>query len=62
MRLPPGKSIPNWMPHYLRLLVLGALGWVAEWWDPRRGSVDDIAAKAQLTLRSGPASNASPAA
>lgn len=36
-----------------RLLVLGALNWVAEWWDPRRGSVDDIVAKAQLVLRSG---------
>ena len=36
-----------------RLLVLGALNWVAEWWDPRRGSVDDIVAKAQLILRSG---------
>lgn len=36
-----------------RLLVLGALNWAAEWWDPHRGSVDDIVAKAQLILRSG---------
>ncbi len=35
------------------LLSLGALNWVAEWWDPRRGSVDDIVAKAQLILRRG---------
>jgi TetR/AcrR family transcriptional regulator, cholesterol catabolism regulator len=46
----------------VRLLVLGALNWVAEWWDPRRGSVDDIVAKAQLILRSGLTSTNSSAA
>src|ERR1700752_4044696 len=46
----------------VRLLVLGALNWAAEWWDPRRGSVDDIVAKAQLILRSGLTSIASSSA
>jgi TetR/AcrR family transcriptional regulator, cholesterol catabolism regulator len=45
-----------------RLLVLGALNWVAEWWDPRRGSVDDIVVKAQLILRSGLTANTSSSA
>ncbi|BDB44286.1 TetR family transcriptional regulator [Mycobacterium kiyosense] len=44
------------------LLSLGALNWVAEWWDPRRGSVDDIVAKAQLILRRGLTSNSDPSA
>jgi TetR/AcrR family transcriptional regulator, cholesterol catabolism regulator len=34
-------------------LVLGALNWTAEWWDPRRGSLDTIVANAQELVRSG---------
>jgi AcrR family transcriptional regulator len=48
-----GELNPELDGALVRLLVLGALNWVAEWWDPRRGSVDDIVAKAQLVLRSG---------
>ncbi|OBI21489.1 TetR family transcriptional regulator [Mycobacterium sp. E2327] len=48
-----GEINPELDSALVRLLVLGALNWVAEWWDPRRGSVDDIVAKAQLVLRSG---------
>jgi TetR/AcrR family transcriptional regulator, cholesterol catabolism regulator len=48
-----GEINPDMDAPLVRLLVLGALNWVAEWWDPRRGSVDDIVAKAQLLLRSG---------
>lgn len=32
-------------------LVLGALNWAAEWWDPRRGSLDSIVANAQVFVR-----------
>ncbi|CAJ1499210.1 TetR/AcrR family transcriptional regulator [[Mycobacterium] burgundiense] len=32
-------------------LVLGALNWTAEWWDPRRGSLDTIVANAQVFVR-----------
>lgn len=34
-------------------LVLGALNWAAEWWDPRRGSLDAIVANAQVVVRHG---------
>jgi AcrR family transcriptional regulator len=40
-------------PRMARLLVMGALNWAAEWWDPRRGSVDAIVANAQILVRSG---------
>jgi TetR/AcrR family transcriptional regulator, cholesterol catabolism regulator len=36
-----------------RLLVMGALNWAAEWWDPGRGSVDTVVAAAQTLVRSG---------
>jgi AcrR family transcriptional regulator len=48
-----GEINPELADSLVRLLVLGALNWVAEWWDPHRGSVDDVVAKAQLLLRSG---------
>ncbi len=34
-------------PSIGRMLVLGALNWSVEWWDPERGSVDDVIAVAQ---------------
>lgn len=40
-------------PRMARLLVMGALNWAAEWWDPKRGQVDDIVANAQILVRSG---------
>jgi TetR/AcrR family transcriptional regulator, cholesterol catabolism regulator len=36
-----------------RLLVMGALNWAAEWWDPKRGSVDDVVSAAQTLVRTG---------
>jgi TetR/AcrR family transcriptional regulator, cholesterol catabolism regulator len=35
-----------------QLLVIGALNWAAEWWDPRRTSLDDTVANAQTLVRS----------
>jgi TetR/AcrR family transcriptional regulator, cholesterol catabolism regulator len=35
------------------LLVLGALNWSAEWFDPRRSSVDTIVSNAQVLVRNG---------
>ncbi|CAJ1581063.1 TetR/AcrR family transcriptional regulator [[Mycobacterium] wendilense] len=32
-------------------LVVGALNWAAEWWDPRRASLDTIVANAQTFVR-----------
>ncbi len=34
-------------------LVLGALNWSAEWWNPRRASVDTVVANAQSIVRAG---------
>jgi AcrR family transcriptional regulator len=36
-----------------QMLVLGALNWTVEWWDPRRGSVDAVVANAQTLVRHG---------
>jgi len=36
-----------------RMLVLGALNWAAEWWSPRRGSIDAVVRTAQTLVRSG---------
>jgi hypothetical protein len=36
-----------------QMLVLGALNWTVEWWDPRRGSVDAVVANAQSMVRYG---------
>jgi TetR/AcrR family transcriptional regulator, cholesterol catabolism regulator len=40
-------------PRTARLLVMGALNWAAEWWDPRRGSVDAVVSNAQILVRNG---------
>ncbi|WAJ43271.1 TetR/AcrR family transcriptional regulator [Mycobacterium sp. Aquia_216] len=34
-----------------QMLVLGALNWAVEWWDPRRGSLDTVVANAQSFVR-----------
>ena len=36
-----------------QLLVMGALNWSAEWFDPRRSSVDTIVSNAQVIVRNG---------
>jgi AcrR family transcriptional regulator len=36
-----------------RMLILGALNWAAEWWNPRRGSLDTVVATAQTMVRNG---------
>jgi TetR/AcrR family transcriptional regulator, cholesterol catabolism regulator len=41
-------------------LVLGALNWAAEWWDPRRGSVEAIISNAQVFVRHSLSSTAMP--
>lgn len=37
----------------LRLLLLGAMNWVVEWWNPRTRSLDDLVATAQGMIRHG---------
>lgn len=36
-----------------QMLVLGALNWAVEWWDPRRGSLETVVAHAQSFVRHG---------
>jgi TetR/AcrR family transcriptional regulator, cholesterol catabolism regulator len=36
-----------------RMMVLGALNWAAEWWNPRRGSLDAVVHTAQSMVRHG---------
>ena len=36
-----------------RMLVLGALNWAAEWWNPRRGSLEAVVRTAQSLVRHG---------
>jgi TetR/AcrR family transcriptional regulator, cholesterol catabolism regulator len=43
---------PDLEPATARMLVLGALNWAAEWYDPQRGPIDDVITTAQsLILR-----------
>jgi TetR/AcrR family transcriptional regulator, cholesterol catabolism regulator len=40
-------------PAVARMLVLGALNWTAEWWNPRRGSLGTVIRTAQSLVRHG---------
>jgi AcrR family transcriptional regulator len=40
-------------PAVARMLILGALNWAAEWWNPRRGSLDIVVRTAQSLVRHG---------
>lgn len=44
---------PDLDPRAARMLVLGALNWAAEWWNPRRGSLDQLIRTAKTLVRSG---------
>jgi TetR/AcrR family transcriptional regulator, cholesterol catabolism regulator len=63
-----GLLRPDLDPAVARMLVLGALNWAAEWWNPRRGSLDAVIRTAQSLVCHGlaaapqPAEQARPAA
>lgn len=46
--LRPGADV-----HFSRLLLLGALNWAAEWWDPDQRSFDELVSAAQDIVRFG---------
>jgi AcrR family transcriptional regulator len=48
-----GEFDPRLEPHAARMLVIGALNWVPEWWNPDRGTADSIIENAQQFVRSG---------
>jgi TetR/AcrR family transcriptional regulator, cholesterol catabolism regulator len=47
-------------PRAARMLILGALNWAPEWWNPRRGSLDAVIRTAQSIVRNGLAANHTP--
>jgi TetR/AcrR family transcriptional regulator, cholesterol catabolism regulator len=48
-----GLLRPGLDPMSTRMMVLGALNWAAEWWNPRRGSIDALVRTAQSLVRHG---------
>ncbi len=46
-----GELDPGLDPHGARMLLIGALNWAPDWWDPARGSVEDIVATAERLVR-----------
>jgi TetR/AcrR family transcriptional regulator, cholesterol catabolism regulator len=48
-----GSLRPELDLYIAQMLVLGALNWTVEWWDPRRGSVEAVVANAQTIIRHG---------
>jgi AcrR family transcriptional regulator len=40
-------------PHIMQMLIIGSLNWAAEWWTPRRGSLDTVIRTAQAMIRHG---------
>lgn len=48
-----GEIRPDLDLRIARMLILGALNWAAEWWNPRRGSLDTVVATAQSIIRNG---------
>lgn len=48
-----GQMNPALDPAAARMLVMGALNWTPEWWNPSRGSLTRTIATAQLMVRQG---------
>ena len=48
-----GELRPELEPRAARMLVLGALNWAAEWWNPRRGSLEQVIRTAKVIVRNG---------
>jgi TetR/AcrR family transcriptional regulator, cholesterol catabolism regulator len=48
-----GEISPELDPRAARMLVIGALNWAPEWWNPERGSLADTVVTAQLLVRHG---------
>ncbi|WP_063695722.1 TetR/AcrR family transcriptional regulator [Amycolatopsis orientalis] len=60
-----GEIDPGLDPRAARMFLLGAVNWATEWWNPARGSLDEILATAQRLIRNaltGPGSAAAPPA
>jgi AcrR family transcriptional regulator len=55
-----GELRPELDARLAQLLVVGALNWAAEWFDPRRSSVDAVVANARSLVRHGLAASPHP--
>ena len=54
----PGPLRPDLDPVAARMMILGALNSAAEWWNPRRGSIEVVVRTAQSLVRHGLAAGA----
>jgi AcrR family transcriptional regulator len=48
-----GRLRPELDLYIAQMLVLGALNWAVEWWNPRRGSLEAVVASAQSFIHHG---------
>lgn len=48
-----GMLTPELDLYIAQMLVLGALNWAVEWWNPRRGSIEAVVQNAQSIIRHG---------
>jgi TetR/AcrR family transcriptional regulator, cholesterol catabolism regulator len=48
-----GELRPDLDPRAARMLVLGALNWAVEWWNPRRDSLQQVIRTAKSIVRAG---------
>jgi TetR/AcrR family transcriptional regulator, cholesterol catabolism regulator len=48
-----GQLRPELDLYIAQMLILGALNWAVEWWNPRRGSLESVVANAQSFIRHG---------
>src|SRR5246127_4528731 len=48
-----GRLRPELDLYIAQMLVLGALNWAVEWWNPHRGSLEGVVANAQSFIRHG---------
>lgn len=46
-----GEIDPALHVHAARMLLMGAMNWAPEWWDPSRGSIEDTVATARRLVR-----------
>jgi AcrR family transcriptional regulator len=48
-----GEMAPDVDTRAVRMLVLGALNWAPEWWDPERNPLEEVVSTTQRIVRSG---------
>ena len=48
-----GELRPGLDPDLAQPLIIGILNWAAEWWSPKRSSIDAVVATAQSIVRHG---------